>query len=85
MCAPSNALRRRHDLVGALESLEVVGQLVEQGGLDRVRDDRVAVARDRVDVAADGLGAQHVRTLPGAGERSTRITYARRDGRLRPR
>ena len=41
-----------------LEPVEGDRQLVEEGGLDRVRDDRVAPLRDLLDVPhdADGTG-----------------------------
>ena len=57
VCVPSKELPRRLDVELALEPREVVGERVDELGLDRVLDDRVAVARDPVEM---GLARVHV-------------------------
>ena len=57
--APSKRVVGGHDLVVALESQQVVGQRVDELGLDRVFDDRVAVAGDGVDVRVERRGVEH--------------------------
>ena len=64
------AVGRRHRAEVVLEPQQVVGEGVEQVGLDGVGNDRVAQLGDAVDVLGDGgvvhVGPQVVRTAVGA-------------------
>ena len=48
------AVARGTDVERVLEALEIAAQRVDQGGLDRIRDDGPSVGRDLGDVLADG-------------------------------
>ena len=56
---PSNGLRAGLTSSSRSRRASVGGQRVDQLRLDRVLDDRVAVARDALEVGGDGGGVEH--------------------------